>query len=117
MERIHEVLKSLDWLSITRENKSGNMVDVWRKNFLLLNVLFKEVSPKTHPTKKKALKDHKKKLRQLLNVAIYNALKGRKVDISFLDEFDEFELELRQVIEDKGLLMPDKGTWEEAMEA
>ena len=115
LERLNEIFKSLDWASLSREGNE-NPIDGWRNNYLLLNVLFKEVYPKIHPTIRAELVQQKKDLRKSLNIAIYNLKQGKKVSLDFFEDFDDFEMMLRQIIEDKGLLMPDKGSWEEATE-
>lgn len=115
LDRCDRLLRALDELTAAR----GQLTELkevregWRKNYYALLALFKELSAKMDKKEKEETWFKMVEIEKLMLDAIRTS--GGKINISFVREFDELELFLRQIHQDKGLNMPSKADLRWAM--
>lgn len=110
LDRIHRIFMCLDEVSIEREVTLGTdkAPSVWRQNFSLLNVLFKELQPKMETAEREKYFNALKIIQNELSKACRDYRNNNRANMVFFSYFDEYEMELRIFAESKGLLMPSK---------
>jgi hypothetical protein len=116
-ERLHHIKAALDQITVLRREE--NSTKVWYQNYYLLMSLFKEIYPKMEAGEGKEREKHKEaagEVKKQLDAAVKEFNKNGRVSDGFFDAFDEWEMELRSVIQDKGLEMPDKSDALDAMD-
>lgn len=108
VERIDVLLKALNECTIMRYSNDRNEVIMsYRRNFSLLNSLFKELYPKMNMTERKNFLSSIEILKEEFEDNLHLIIKQKKFSNTFIDMFDEYEINLRAIAEEKGLIMPD----------
>ena len=115
LERIDGILKSLDMAAVLFDGERPELCGLPKRKhqqrLSLLKVLFRELSPKMADTEKESHFAKQLEIQKEWDTLEEALLMGRrKVSGRFSRLFDIWEIELRDVIEKKGLLMPDKAT-------
>lgn len=123
LERLDTIFKSLDLLTVIERKDTTPTFEIYQEHLSFLKTLYKELAPKMSNKEDINTKVEGKPVKisqrkhlwyQFLDCASsFNAFQRsvhEKVEtkMTFLEKFDEFEIELRCVAEDKGLLMPEK---------
>ncbi len=113
LERIDALLKMLDSVVIPEETQEGDAVlcglTPLRHNqrLALLTSLFHELAPKMSAQQKDNHTKAQIYATSLFSIARQQiADKNRVIDTRFIAFFNKWELQLRYIVEEKGLLMP-----------
>ena len=105
--RLDKLFLGLDQVTFERDSENDKLHNM-KRNFFLLKALFKELHSKMEDKDK----DHQVATAEIITIQYKSCLKTFKLRGNFTDDifdlFDEWELDLRQITADKGLLMPDK---------
>jgi len=105
--RLDKLLAALDQLTLERDLESDRLT-ILKKNFHILKALYKELESKMEDKQKERQRDVSKTVTNVYKEALRsNGLHGN-FSYDVFEVFDEWEIELRQITEAKGLLMPDK---------
>lgn len=115
LERINELLKALDIVTMTRYT-DPEQIKLWSQNYSLLNALFKEIYPKMSKEEKEEHIEAATEVKKQWDDAAACYKSGRETSTKFLAYFDVWELNLRDITERKGLNMPNKLDMSEATE-
>lgn len=121
LERLDRIFQGLDSVTLAREHGTvDDRIGLWRKNLSLLRTLFKELYPKMTDEEKKKNASYAVATKKQYENALRNTRRrddGKvDIDLGFVWVFDEWELELRNIAESRGLIMPDKKTMESAVD-
>ena len=104
-ERLHIIMATLDQLTSSREGDGTQLRINLKKYFNTLQAFFKELSGKM---KGKVLEHHlntSEQLRKALNICLTDK---RGVNISIIPLLDQWEIQLRQFMDSKGMTSPEK---------
>lgn len=116
--RLDRIFWGLNEVTLEREKEQtiDRIIELWNNNYSLLCTLYKEISNKMS----KKQRDRHETIRETLHKLLLDSMKclktGLKTRIDLLDYFDEWEMELRMIVEDKGLNMPTKNSMEDALQ-
>lgn len=113
LERINEILKALDHVTTVR-HIGPNYETLWRQNYSLLISLFKEIYPKMNKDERTEHLEASKVVKEQFNSAMQNYKNGNSFSTIFLDYFDLWEINLRDITEMRGLNMPNKADMSDA---
>ena len=109
LERVDNILKGLDIVTVSREvTEDKQLLMCWRQNYSLIISLYKELYPKMNDNEKFKHEEIRKFVNQHYNKSIHEFKTQKRTNTEFLNWLDQWELELRQLAENKGLLMPDR---------
>ena len=88
LERIHEILKALDNITVmrARESEPRKLLMIWTDNFSLLNSLYKELVGKMSKAEIQEQNEAKKYVENLFNSAVKGIDNKQSINIEFLHE-------------------------------
>ena len=121
LDRLNELEKALDIVTIPSQTRYGiqglTIIEHHQRLALLIN-FFKELRRKMSKDNKEKHSLKMKECQKAFDIARDEMLsKKTKINGNFIRLFDEWEFDLRDVVEQKGLLMPSKkGTGEASKE-
>jgi len=126
LDRIDKILRALDMITVPDPNGyipqdgtlNGLSMRTHEMRLSLLQNLFKELYPKMGTKEKQEHKEASIKIKKIFYDCLKNHRQQRSKGVGlFSNYFDDWELELRDCVERKGLLMPSaKGALEAASE-
>lgn len=104
--RLHDIKAALGECTVGNETsmERNELVTSWKRTFGLLKAFYKEIRPKLSK-EEQGKHDEKMKLHYM---DMKSSLRqGERISLGFLDNFDEWEMELRDLEEQYGYSMPD----------
>lgn len=106
--RLHAIMASLDEITSTRSSNAAQALEMSRQQYNYLQAFFKELSNKMP---KETLKDHLQASNFIYSEIEKSAkdyARTGKLNTRFINLMDAWEIELRQFMEIKGLVSPEK---------
>jgi len=108
IERIDKLLKGLDEITFQRGEDKRQVIENVRKNYRILSVLYKELEAKMLDKEKGEHAEAFNTLTQLYYQTLNLVKKKGTFKHQIYSIFDEWEIQLRGVMEKRGLSMPYK---------
>jgi len=108
IERVDKLLKGLDEITFQRGEDKKDILENVRKNFRVLCALYKELEAKMLGPERKEHAEALVVLTAHYNMAVNLFKKERKFNHQIYRLFDEWEIQLRGVMEKRGLSVPYK---------
>lgn len=120
LDRLHDILQELNKTRVCDPYYpppviKGVSIFQFEKRLALLNDLFAELYPKMSKDDKQNHFEFKKLVQQKFDLEMKKVNMNSKTisfNTEFIDYFDGWELELRDIIEKNDLLMPEKNSWD-----